>query len=280
MKIIKRKQGNKEYYYIQHSYREKNKVITKQKYLGTEIPKNIEEIKKQIEYESNKHIYQQLENIKEKFQKEWSRIPETIKQKQNHEIAITFTYNTNAIEGSTITLEETREIIKDRISPHKPINDVKETEKHYKIFLEMLGKKEEITNELILKWHKEMFNETKEEIAGRYREYLVRVGSYIAPDWQDVKKLINELIKYTNIEKINEVELAAITHYRFEKIHPFGDGNGRIGRLLLNYILWHNKYPMIIIEKRKRKAYYKALNKNEEKFVKYFIKLYLKTHKD
>ena len=279
MRIIKRKQANKEYYYIQHSYRKNHKVITKQKYLGTEIPKEIEDIKKQIEREIKKHLYQQLENIKEKFHKEWERTPETIKEKQKQEIAITFTYNTNAIEGSTITLEETREIVKDQLSPNKPLRDVKETEKHYKIFLQMLQNKEEITNELILKWHKQIFEETKEEISGKYREYLVRVGNYLAPDWQDVKKLMNRLIKYTNTERINEVELAAITHYRFEKIHPFGDGNGRIGRLLLNYILWHNKYPMIIIEKRKRKAYYKALNKNEEEFVKYFIKLYLRIHK-
>ena len=143
----------------------------------------------------------------------------------------------------------------------------------------MLNKKEEITVNLLLNWHKDIFGDTKEDIAGRFREYLVRVGNYIAPDWQEVKYLMHNLINFINTSKLNPAELSAIAHYRFESIHPFGDGNGRIGRLLMNYILWHNKYPMIIIEKKKRQAYYKALQKGEDSFLKYFIKLYLKTHK-
>ena len=93
---------------------------------------------------------------------------------------------------------------------------------------------------------------------------------------------MDEFVKYINNKensKINPVELSAIMHYRFEKIHPFGDGNGRIGRLLMNYLLWYNKYPMLIIEYKKRKSYYRALNKTEDEFVKYFIRRYLAVHK-
>ena len=141
------------------------------------------------------------------------------------------------------------------------------------------NKKEDISNELLLRWHKEIFSETKSDIAGKYRDYLVRVGTHIAPDWQDVKKMMNDLINFINKERLNPVELSAKTHYRFEKIHPFGDGNGRIGRLLMNHILWHSDYPMIIIEYKKRKSYYKALQKDEEYFVNYFIRKYLSIHK-
>ena len=279
MQVIKRKKGNVVYYYLQHSFRINNKVFTREIYLGKDIPDNLGQIKDDLFNEIKKPIYVKLQKIKENFQKEWKKIPKEIKTKEKENIAIAFTYNTNAIEGSTITLNESRLIIHDKIAPNKPINDVKETELHSKVFLEMLNKKEKINGELLLKWHYFIFKETKQSMAGKFRDYLVRVGNYIAPDWQDVKYLIKELISFINKSKLNPVDLAAIAHYRFEMIHPFGDGNGRIGRLLMNHILWHNNYPMLIIENKKKMQYYRALQKNEEKFLKYFIRLYLKTHK-
>ena len=282
MKIVKRKKGNEEYFYLKHSFREDGKVKSKERYLGKEIPKDIEKIKFQFSKEVEKDINKKLELIKKHFQEEWKKYPQSIKEKLKEDIAIAFTYNSNAIEGSTITLEEAREIIHDKISPNKPLRDVKETEAHAKVFLEMLEKKEKITNNLILMWHKEIFGQTKSDISGIYRDYLVKVGDYLAPDWQDVKSLMNDLINHINDkknQKINPVELSARAHYRFEKIHPFGDGNGRIGRLIMNYILWHKNYPMLIIEYKKRKSYYKALKKSEDEFVKYFIRRYIAIHK-
>jgi len=281
MKIVTKKKGGKKYLYLKHSFREGNRVLTKEKYLGLEIPKNIENIisnfKKDVELELNK----KLELIKDNFQADWKRIPESARKKELEEISIAFTYNTNAIEGSTITLEEAREIIHDKISPNKPLKDVRETEAHSEVFLKMLGKEEEIKNKLLLNWHEKIFGMTKPDIAGKYRDYLVRVGHYLAPDWQDVKKLMNEIIEYIkkNKDKINPVELSARAHYRFEQVHPFGDGNGRIGRLLTNYMLWHKGYPMLIIEYKKRSSYYKAFHGDEEYFVRYFIRRYLTVHK-
>ena len=101
---------------MQHSLREGKKVITKEKYLGTEIPINIDEIMFAFKKEVQKNVNRKLEAIKKNFQSEWKRIPESARKKELEEISIAFTYNTNAIEGSTITLEETREIIHDKIS--------------------------------------------------------------------------------------------------------------------------------------------------------------------
>lgn len=282
MEIIKRKKGKETYYYLHQTFREGKKVRVKEKYLGKEIPKNIEEIKIDFIKEFKENLYGKLEKIKNNFQKEWKKIPQSAKLKELEEISIAFTYNTNAIEGSTITLEEAREIIHDKIAPNKPLREIKEIESHNKIFLQMLKKKEKITKTLLLNWHQKIFGETKPDISGKFRDYLVRVGPHLAPDWQDVEGLMKKLIQFIKQNgkiKINIIELSARAHYRFEKIHPFGDGNGRIGRLLMNFILWHNKYPMLIIEYKNRKTYYKALQKSEEKFVDYFIRRYLSIHK-
>ncbi len=280
MRIITRKKGSKKYFYLQHSLRKGKKVVTKEKYIGAEVPENINEITSRFKEEMRSDINKKLEAIKKNFQSEWKRIPKSAKEKELEEISIAFTYNTNAIEGSTITLEEAREIIHDKISPNKSLRDVRETEAHSKVFLQMLKNNEEITKELLLEWHKNIFGETKRDIAGKFRDYLVRIGPYLAPDWQDVENLMKDFVEFINKnKKINPVELSARAHYRFEKIHPFGDGNGRIGRLISNKILWDNKYPMLIIEYKKRKSYYKTLQKDEESFVSYFIRRYLAIHK-
>ena len=134
---------------------------------------------------------------------------------------------------------------------------------------------------MLLKWHKEIFSDTKPDIAGRFRDYLVRVGNYRAPDWQDVNKLMKEFFEWYNKNKrvMHPVELVARAHYKFEKIHPFGDGNGRVGRLIIAYLLGKSKFPLLIIEYKKRKSYYHALSKSENDFLNWFIRGYVSAHR-
>ncbi len=280
MRIIKRTKGTVEYFYLQHSFRKDGKVITRERYLGKKVPANIEEIEAKLLLEAQEALTEKFEKIKNSFQKEWQKYPESAKARELQELAIAFTYNTNAIEGSTITLDEARLILEDKVAPNKPLKDVKETEAHAKVFMGMLKAEEKMSEKLLLSWHEGVFGETKPDIAGRFRDYLVRVGSYVAPDWRDVERLMQQLISFVNESSLNSVEVAARAHYMFEKIHPFGDGNGRIGRLLMNYILWKKGYPMLIIEYKKRKSYYKALQRTEEGFVNYFTRRYLSVHKN
>ena len=280
MRVIKRERKGVEYFYLQHAVRENGNVRTIEHYLGREIPKDIEHRKAALLAEARTAVYHQFETIRQNFQKEWKRYPKSAQERELQEIAIAFTYNTNAIEGSTITLAETREILEGEIAPRKSLKDIRETEAHATVFLKMLKEKEKITSALLLRWHAMIFGETKTDLAGKFRDYGVRVGAYRAPDWQEVKQLMSDLggfILKNNTMHI--VELAGRAHYRFEKIHPFGDGNGRIGRLLMNHLLWYSGYPMLIIEKKKRKAYYHALGKDEEGFVQYFLKTYLAAHR-
>ena len=280
MRIVKRRKGNRYYYYMQHSFRENGRVVTEEKYLGKKLPKSIEAIREKMEEAAKRRLYAKLKAIRSNFQKQWKRYPESAKERELREIAIAFTYNTNAIEGSTITLEEVREILEDKIAPNKPLRDIRETENHAKVFLEMLKSKQKMSNEILLKWHKEIFGETKRDIAGSFRYYYnVRVGPHIAPHWSLVGRMMKDLILFINRSRLNAVDLAARAHYRFENIHPFGDGNGRIGRLLMNYIMWLEGYPMLIIEYEDRGSYYKALQGGEESFVKYFMRRYISVHK-
>jgi Fic family protein len=279
VRTIKRKKGNAEYFYLQHSFRKDGKVVTKEVYLGKKIPQNIEEIKAKLMHEPHVALGKKLEKIRTNFQKEWKKVPQSAKEKELQEIAIAFTYNTNAIEGSTITLEEARLILEDKVAPSKPLRDIRETESHAAAFLQMLKTDEKLSEKLLLKWHENIFRETKLDIAGRFRTYSVRVGPYVAPDWQKVENLINQISAFVSESNLNPVEVAARAHYMFEKVHPFGDGNGRIGRLLTNFILWKNGYPMLIIEYKKRKTYYQALQRTEEGFTTYFIRRYVSVHK-
>jgi len=279
MRLIKRKKGKAQYFYLQHSFRKDGKVVTRELYLGKKVPSNLEEIKAKLMLEAKEALAEKLERIKRGFQREWKRCPESAREKELQEMAIAFTYNTNAIEGSTITLEEARLILEDKVAPNKPLKDIRETESHAAVFLDMLKTEETVSEELLLKWHAELFKETKPDIAGTFRQYLVRVGVYVAPDWSDIEMLMKQLTSFLSSSKLNPVEVAARAHYIFEKIHPFGDGNGRIGRLLMNYIMWRNGYPMLIVEYKRRKSYYKALQRNEEGFVNYMIRRYIAVHK-
>src|SRR4030042_1183088 len=159
MRVIKRKKGKTRYLYLQHSFRKDGKVITKERYLGKRVPDNIEEIKAKLMLEAKEALSEKLEKIRSRFQKEWRRYPESAKEKELQELAIAFTYNTNAIEGSTITLEEARLILEDKVAPNKPLKHIRETESHAAAFLQMLKTEEKLSEKLILEWHENIFRQ-------------------------------------------------------------------------------------------------------------------------
>src|SRR3989338_2639641 len=278
MKIV----NHKGYYYLSNTFRVKGKVVHREKYLGKEIPADIGGIKEAFLRQCmQEDIIKKLKLIKENFRREWKHYPESVKKEMLIDLSVEFTYNTNAIEGSTLTLGETEDIIKRKISPNKPLRDVQETLNHSRVFFSVLNEKKSISAKNLLRWHKDIFFETKPDIAGKLRDYLVRVGSYTAPDWQDIGNLLRDFFDWYNRSKniMSPVEFAARAHYKFEKIHPFGDGNGRIGRLMIAHILRNNNYPMLIVEYKKRKSYYHALSRDENYFALYFISRYIKAHK-
>lgn len=290
MVTIKKKiVGNTEYYYLEHTYREKGRVKKEEKYLGKEMPKNIGLLKKDFLYRLYKRRwYGRLDCIKKNFLKEEKNIPLSIREKEKETFSIKFTYNTQRIEGSTLTLRETADLLSRGITPTaRPNRDVKEAEAHQKVFYEVLSYKKDLSLQAVLYWHKKLFEQTNSEIVGKLRQHQVAISGsrFLPPFPAEVFPLLEEFFGWYNQDKqkVHPVELAALVHLKFVTIHPFSDGNGRMSRLLMNFVLHKQRFPLLDIPYENRSSYYTALERAQVKgaesiFVQWFFKRYIKEY--
>ena len=206
-----------------------------------------------------------INSLSEEYHKLATKHKEAIKELTLSELP-EMVYNSNAIENSTLTLEDTEDIlIRNQIRTDHEIREIYEA-KNLASAMEYLmdNPEKEISIELILKLHKTLLTNIRDEIAGRFRygKEWVRVGTHIGANPEFVNGLMYELVEKYN-SNINEYFLDRIAyfHAEFENIHPFGDGNGRIGRLITNEQLDLLGLPPIIIpNKSKFDEYYPALN--------------------
>ncbi|MEM4335478.1 MAG: Fic family protein [Candidatus Anstonellales archaeon] len=285
--IKKRIIGKQTYYYLEHTLRKNGKVEKKEKYIGKVIPNNVQDMKKEFLSEIYKEKWYPLfYRIKENFSKEIRRMPSFAAEKETETFAIKFTYDTQRIEGSKLTLKETADLLERGITPAaKPIQDVKEAEAHKKIFYEMLKYKKDLSLQIVLYWHKKLFELSKPDIAGKIRNYQVKISGsrFVPPLPAEVYPLLREFFRWynKNKSKLHPVELAALVHLKFVTIHPFADGNGRISRLLMNFVLKKHGYPMLTIPYEKRTSYYNALERSQIKkmdniFLQWFFRRYVK----
>lgn len=288
--VRRRKIGNSHYYYLEHTFKIGKKVEKKEKYLGKSVPKDIERIKKLFLSEVYKEKwYEKFEVIKKNFGEEFNRLPKEVQEKYREHFMIKFTYDTNRMEGGTLTYKDTALLLHDKITPkNRPVEDIKESENHKKVFYEMLGYKKDLNLRIILEWHRKLFFDTKPNIAGRIRNYQVGVtGSKVEfPFPAELNAVLRDFFRWYEKEKdkLHPVELATLVHLKFVSIHPFGDGNGRISRLIMNFVLKKHGYPMLSISYSNRSSYYNALErsqirKEEQIFVNHVFKRYLKDYK-
>ena len=174
-------------------------------------------------------------------------------------------YNSNAIENSTLTLPETEKILLElEVSRDISVREIFETKNLAKVseYLQNNLTKVEINKKSILLLHKMLMLNINDEIAGRFRRdgEFVRVGAYVAPAPEKINEMLDKiLLDYSS--QVNEfiVNKVADFHREFETIHPFIDGNGRIGRVLINLQLMQAGFPPIIIRNKEKLAYYKTL---------------------
>ena len=288
MKIVKRKLKGNIYFYLEHSIRDKSRVVKRQKYLGKDIPKDINKIMSEFWLEILKENYfKKFDNIKKNFSKEIGLMPKSAVNKYYEQFIIKFTYDSNRIEGSTLTLKDTANLLELGITPkNKSLEDVKETEAHKKVFNEMLEYKKDLNLNIILYWHKLLFQDTKGDIAGKIRKHGVKVARSKAqfPVPAELDFLLKDFFDwYKKNKNLNHLLLAALVHLKFVSMHPFSDGNGRISRIMMNFVLSKNKYPMLNIPYSNRDGYYTALERSQVRkvdsiFVLYIFRRYLKEY--
>lgn len=195
-------------------------------------------------------------------------LPEVILKKIQQQLRLEMTYNSNAIEGNTLNLRETSLVINEGITiKGKSLKEHLEVKDHVHAldYLDSLISSDDnkISESLIRDFHKIVMMDTDREWAGKYRESDVAiVGASFKPvDSFLISEKIKELLNEANsLDDLNIIEKVAIFHHKFVFIHPFYDGNGRTARLLMNYILLKNGYPLSIIKKNDRKRYYRALS--------------------
>jgi Fic family protein len=173
-------------------------------------------------------------------------------------------YNSNAIENSTLTLKETEKILLDvSVSRDVSVREIFEAKNLARVinYIRTKSQEKEIDRELVLLLHQMLIGGIKDEIAGRFRskgEY-VRVGTYIAPAPEHVELMIASILsEYGSDHDAYFLDKMAKFHLDFENIHPFCDGNGRIGRVLVCYQLLRLGFPLIIIRDKEKETYYQA----------------------
>src|SRR3989339_1600889 len=286
MHVEKRKVNGIIKYYLAHSYREGNKIQKFRKYLGQDL-KNIEERKKIAE----KLILEEIHKyniIKDPLEIELSheeiesikKIEAKIPLKISHlskgdwqEFSKIFTYKTNAIEGSKLNQEEVKNLLEKDKWPNKSKEDIAEALGVNEAISYISTTKEHISLELIKKIHKIVFKNSK-PFAGKLRkkgEEVVVMDSkrniiHEGAPQARISHLLRELVEWykSSISQYPGLILGAVVHNQFENIHPFRDGNGRVGRILLNNILIKHRLPPINIDFKNRVQYYESLQEYEK----------------
>ncbi len=212
------------------------------------------------------NYFDKVDELNKKLNSKRPISKETLKSLKDS-INLEWTYNSNGIEGNTLTLRETQVVLEGITVGGKSLKEHLEVINHEQAILfldDLIKDKEPITEWNIKNIHQLVLKEIDDDNAGKYRDENVKIkgATHIPPDYLIVPELMEKLIiNYEDWKKYHSIIRAALLHGELVKIHPFVDGNGRTSRLVMNLSLMNSGYLPVIVKKEKRLEYYNALDK-------------------
>ena len=221
----------------------------KKKYLSLAYPLTFDEIQK-IEEMNLK--YKEIRKTLSKG--DWTDIKKRF--------VANFVFESNALEGNSLTLKNFSEIVfENKIAGTTDLREIYDAKNSYEVFSKLFMSKREITEEFIMGLHKRVMKNIDNRAGYKKIPNIILGRTIELSEPKNVPLEMRKLLAWYNENrgKMYPLELAFKFHHKFERIHPFADGNGRVGRMLLNYILIRNGYFPIIIRKTHRNQYLKAL---------------------
>ena len=196
-------------------------------------------------------------------------LPKDALKKLLEDIRLRHTYHSDAIEGNTLTLQETKLVLEEGVTiGGKPLKDhveAKNDAEAFDLMVKLVHAKKTISQDIIQQIHEIVMKGMLED-SGKYRTENVRItGSKIAPpSFSKIVKLMDEYISNIKELKLQPIKKAAFIHHELARIHPFLDGNGRVSRLITNLYLMKQGYPPIVLKKEDRRKYYQVLQRADE----------------
>ncbi|MFO8016866.1 MAG: Fic family protein [Candidatus Woesearchaeota archaeon] len=286
--IKQRKIKGKVYLYLEKSVRLGYKVKKLSRYLGSkerlskkdidaalhnfkkeildeELKFRIKELSKQVkkfEYPITLEEVKKIEEMNLKYREIMKNLNKKSVEDLNKRFIANYVFESNALEGNSLTLKNVAEIVfENRISAGKDLREIYDAQNSYKTFISLQRTRNEINHKFIMGLHSDIMEGIDDRTGYRKEPVFLTGKTTKLAEPEEVHKKMSALLKWyeDNNEKIYPLELAFKFHAGFEKIHPFSDGNGRVGRFLLNYILMRKGYFPVIIRKTSRNRYIRGL---------------------
>lgn len=305
--------GNPRYFLVK-DIRVAGKKRKVRKYLGTDSPSpedallygkmhaheiELRAVRKKAEMSAELYLPENLDHSKIKALEEIRFLHGTVKRLMTsseleafeENLEISYVHGTTFIEGNTLTMREARDLLTRGVAPKgKSLREIYEVQNYRKVLLYRNSYKGKVTIDFVKKLHSIIMDNIDMESAGLFRRTddigIVGYGGLLCPASLIKEELDNAIQAfYSGLEEgSHPFELAVVFHHNFETIHPFADGNGRVGREILNHMLTSKKYPRILVLPRDRERYLEALKSGDEEkiteMVEIFYDLLMEQHHD